>query len=84
MKRHSLFPARALKFRFRGESLDVTQAKVSYRKNVFGNVEHGSQSNRIENADPANADTFSAGGEPEILHSAYGRVSGGFGHGMPA
>ena len=49
---------------------------------MTGDVEEFQEFHRIENADPAYADAFAAGGEPEVLDRADGRVERCLRHGL--
>src|SRR6202020_675698 len=71
----------AFKIRLCGEVVHVPQTEVCYWYYAFGDVQHLMKRFLVENAHPADTDTFCPSRKPQILHGADYRIQSSFRHG---
>lgn len=75
-------PALLLELRFVRERVDVADAEVGDDLQVLGQAELANHLLLVEEAHPADAEAFGAGGQPEVLDGQGGRVGGHLGLGV--
>ena len=83
-QRAALRPAGALEARAQRALVGPADAQPGHRLDRVGNAEHGAQLIGAIEADPADAESFGARCQPEVLDGAGGRVDVGGGDGRAA
>ncbi|QTK78500.1 hypothetical protein AT6N2_C0627 [Agrobacterium tumefaciens] len=74
LQRHALPPALHRQFRLCIKRIDATKAQPGDDLDMIGDIQNGPDIAVVENADPADADAFGAGREPEVLDGADGGI----------